>query len=120
MSLARSLRSLEKQRKSLIRFYCCNPRIVLRFCLPLRPLRALRETVLFLAVCTALPLCRQQVRIHHHVDQLVETGLRLPTQFRLGLGRVPEEEVDLGGTEVLGIDLDDDLAAPGIEPLLVA
>ena len=42
--------------------------------------------------------------------------LRGPAEFFLGLGRVAEEELDLGGAEVLGVHENADLVGFGITP----
>ena len=46
------------------------------------------------------------VRADHHVDQLLEADLRLPTQHPLGLAGIAVQVVDLGRPEVTRIDLD--------------
>jgi len=47
---------------------------------------------------------------HHLGAQLTHRDLRHPAQVFLGLGRVAEEGLHLGGAEVAGIDADDDSA----------
>ena len=42
----------------------------------------------------------------HHLCQVLEGDLGLPAEGAAGLGGVAEEEVDLGGAEVAGVDLD--------------
>jgi hypothetical protein len=63
------------------------------------------------------PLCILPLRIHgdapdhfkvlldHLLNQVVERGAELPSNLLLGLGGVTEEKVDLGRSEVTGIDL---------------
>ena len=46
------------------------------------------------------------IRFDHHVNQLIKAHPGFPSQYVFSLGRIPEEDVDLGGTEILGIDDD--------------
>src|SRR5215217_354219 len=45
------------------------------------------------------------VGVDHQPDQLLEVGARLPPEHALGLGRVADEQVDLGGTLERIVDL---------------
>ena len=45
-----------------------------------------------------------QIRIGHHPDELAERGLGFPAECLHGLGGVTEQVIDLGGTEILGVD----------------
>src|SRR5579863_9755975 len=44
------------------------------------------------------------VRGHHHFDQSVEVDFAFPTQVFVRLGGVADQEVDLRGSDELGID----------------
>ena len=60
------------------------------------------------------------VVLHHDVDKLLEACLlRVPAQHALRLGRVAQELVHLCGTEVLGVNLDEDFARLHVNTLLV-
>src|SRR5690606_39063077 len=43
---------------------------------------------------------------HHAFHQFVDAHLRLPTEHALGFGRVPLQDLDLGGPEVAWVDGD--------------
>src|SRR5437870_327826 len=48
-----------------------------------------------------LPLAlrkRRKIGIDHDLHELFEAGLRFPAQLCLGLGRITDEQVHLGGT----------------------
>ena len=49
-----------------------------------------------------------KILLHHFSHKLREGGGKLPSNLLLGLGGVTEEKVNLGGTEVLGIDSNQD------------
>src|SRR5918994_478912 len=51
-----------------------------------------------------LPLEQGDVGVDHEVDQALERGLRLPAEHLAGLGRVADQQVDLGGPEELLVD----------------
>ena len=50
----------------------------------------------------------------HHLDQLGERHLRLPTQLRLGLGGIADQQIDLGRAEELRVLAD--VVAPVLDP----
>ena len=52
------------------------------------------------------PLNHLQIFRHHLLDQILETGLGSPSKLLLGLGRIPQQQLDLGGTEIPLINLD--------------
>src|SRR3954454_5863111 len=56
----------------------------------------------------ALSLLRQQFEVgaDHQPDQLLETRLRHPSELALGLRRVADQQVDLGGPQELRVELD--------------
>src|SRR5688572_24619276 len=47
-----------------------------------------------------------EVALDHLFDQFVERHPVLPAQFTARLARIAEQEIDFGGPEVVGIDLD--------------
>lgn len=47
---------------------------------------------------------------HHLLHQRIKVDFPFPPEQLLGLGRVSEEQLDFGGTVVLGVDADADLA----------
>ncbi len=49
-----------------------------------------------------------EVVLHHVLDEAVKSDGGLPAELALGLGGVAEEEVNLGGAEVAGVDADND------------
>ncbi len=49
-----------------------------------------------------------EVLLDHLADQFLERGAELPSDLLLGLGGIAEEKFDLSGTEVLGIDFNQD------------
>jgi hypothetical protein len=56
-----------------------------------------REIVVF---CWAgIPLFVLQVGVDHLLDQLPEVNCRMPAQFGMGLGRVTDQDRDIGGPE---------------------
>src|ERR687893_3087684 len=57
-----------------------------------------------------LPLEQGHVRVDHQVHKALEAGPRLPAEHVAGLGRVADEQVDLGGPEELLVD--DDVLLP--------
>ncbi|THU44176.1 hypothetical protein C4D60_Mb02t04650 [Musa balbisiana] len=66
-----------------------------------------------------LPLGSLDVMIHHHLHQILEPHLRLPSERLSRLGGVSLEAVDLSGPEVPGIDDHmSDVAECGLEELL--
>src|SRR3954454_413083 len=62
---------------------------------------------IFITVQTTLAgsVSREQVEIgtDHQTDQLLEVGFRLPAELALGLGRVADQQVDLGRTQILRV-----------------
>src|SRR5579885_3216499 len=50
------------------------------------------------------------VGVHHQLDELMERDLVLPSELDPRLGRVADEQVHLGGAEVVRIDRDDRLS----------
>ena len=46
----------------------------------------------------------RQIRVDHHLDQLLEVDLRLPTQDPLRFRRIADQVVDFGGPQELRID----------------
>ena len=72
---------------------------------------------LFSPIGPFLPLRLFQVGIHHHLHELIEARFQLPPQLALGLGGIAQQQVDLGRTEVSGIDPDHDLAGLRVDPL---
>jgi len=55
-----------------------------------------------------------EVGFDHGFHQFREADARFPTQHGLGLGRVAEQELDLGGAKVAGIDAHPHLPGVGI------
>jgi hypothetical protein len=53
-----------------------------------------------------LSLCHCKVGINHLLNKLFESGLGNPSDLVLGLGRVSEEQFDLGRTEISWVNLD--------------
>src|SRR4051812_17746400 len=56
---------------------------------------------------------------HHLADKIAEADLVVPAELGPGLGRVAMQVVDLGRPEIALIDRDQDLAALGIDALLL-
>ena len=42
---------------------------------------------------------RSHVGVYHLLDQLPEVDCRMPAEFRMGLGRVADQDHDIGGPE---------------------
>src|SRR5262249_13897256 len=60
-----------------------------------------------------------QIGSHHLPDKVLEAGLVAPAELGPGLGRVAMQIVDLGRAEIARIDRDQDLAALGVDALLL-
>src|ERR1700753_1645387 len=71
-----------------------------------------------LAICCLLPRVRQ-IAGDHILDELTEARLRLPTEFLARLGRISDQQVDFGGTEIGRIDTYDRLAGFFIDAAFV-
>jgi len=59
-----------------------------------------------------------EVSLDHLLDETREIDLTLPAKKPFSFSRITEEKVDFGGTEVLGINLDDDVSSLHIDTLL--
>ena len=57
------------------------------------------------------------VVVNHEVDQFFKGRRRRPAEVFAGFGGVAEEEVDFGGAEVAGVDLDEDAVRAALEAL---
>src|SRR5580704_2926436 len=60
-----------------------------------------------------------QVRLDHFADKFVKSYGGLPAKPLVCLARIAEQGIDLGRAEIAGIDLDQDLAALGIDARLL-
>ena len=63
------------------------------------------------------PLCRPvtqhlHIGIHHQPHQFLERGAGFPSQNRVRLGSVADEDIHLGGTEIMFVDLNVVFASP--------
>ena len=65
-------------------------------------------TAVIVAALERLALDGLEVLADHLLDEVEEVDPWLPAELGLGLLGVAQQEVDLGGTEVLGIDADED------------
>src|SRR5690606_17177490 len=84
-----------------------------------RPVSGNRILLPVAVMALALFLHRFAVGVHHFAHQLAEAGLVLPPQPGARLGRVAEQEIDLGRTEIARVDLDQDVAGFGVDALLL-
>ena len=66
-----------------------------------------------------IPLCCLEIFSDHFLDQFLESHLRCPTQFGPGFGRVAQQRVDFGGSEVARIDADYGAARSRVDGVLV-
>ena len=64
-----------------------------------------------------LPPDDQEIAFDHFADEIIEAGLRPPTQCTVRLTRVALELLNLSGAEVFRIDADQDLAGLAVTPL---
>src|SRR6202011_424102 len=62
-----------------------------------------------------LPSRNRQIARHHFLDELRETGLRLPAEFLPRLAGVADQEVDFRGAEIGRIDPDDRFAGLAVD-----
>src|SRR6201999_3301387 len=69
--------------------------------------------------CPAAETGLLEVAVHHVRDEILEGHLRLPAEHLAGLAGIAEQRIDLGRTEVAGVDLDQRLFAGGIDANLV-
>jgi hypothetical protein len=62
---------------------------------------------------------RNQVRLHHFLDQRVKARLVAPAQRAARLARIAQQGRHLGGTEVARVDLDQQLPGRFVDTPLV-
>ena len=63
--------------------------------------------------------CLFQIVIHHHLNQFVETDLRLPTEKRASFARIAPQVVYFAGAQVARIQLDVRTRASDVAELVV-
>src|SRR5258708_27745308 len=61
---------------------------------------------------------RDDVAVHHVLDELVEARLVAPTELHPRLARIAEQGIDLGRPEITRVDLDQHLAGRLLDALL--
>src|SRR5687767_2096349 len=60
-----------------------------------------------------------EVVVDHEIDELLERRARCPAKLLLRPPRIPEEQIDLGRTEVARIDLHEHATGAALDTLLV-
>src|SRR5450830_2001793 len=69
-----------------------------------------RECFKTLCATEVVTLRQSEVFAYHFSDQLRKTDLRYPAQFFLGFGRITQQSLNFGRTEIARIDTYDCLA----------
>ena len=60
-----------------------------------------------------------EVGFNHLLHQIVEAGFMPPAEPLTRLGGVADQEIDLGGTEIAGVNLDQHLPRAGVDAFFI-